>query len=453
MSSFSKRCWPVASSKSVGEEINMASLRYHVLVTVLLSIMAPGLATAQSDVIYDTTMATPVDSVPLKPTRFTLYDRRTITRIQTFHWNQGKGAKPGSIALQGKDKKLFGPWVAKGKTNEKGLVNAYWEVTPNQPLEAGTYTVLDSEPGTWSRNPTKGNVGIVRIVGQQGAVVPENVQPPAVDSATEADPTLTLEQQQVRAEQLFEQIRQADRYDYEQIEALYLQLIDECPDTEQAEESYFRLSNLYRIGMDPPEYFKLRRLLEDYLSRYVDTELAEKMRQRLLRLYEDTGQWQGAVELRDSTIADLSLENSHYLVIMLDYARALEGAGERDRALSIYRQVEKTAGGEQAADYDMSDLWLRVARNRIQMIGLIQAQKWDEVARLYREQFSKMAFVEMPQIQELLEYADALERIGDRSSAIAQYRQVMRTDQGHQTLQGQQASARLIELVGVDWHE
>ena len=432
--------------------------RYSILSLLLLLAVASGIEAAEPDVIFDSTLATPVVSVPLKPTRFTLHDPRTITAIQTFHWNGGKGAKPGSIALQGKDKTLFGPWVAKGKADEKGVANAYWEVNPNQLIEAGSYTVLDSEPGTWSRNPKKGNIGIVRIMGVQGAVTAESKTtaadaPVADDQAAEDEAILTLEQQQQRAEQLFEQIRQTDTYDYQQIEQLYLQLIAECPDTEQAEESYFRLSNLYRIGMDPPEYTRLRSLLEDYLERYTDTDMVPEMRQRLRRAYEDTGQWPQVVELYEPTIATLTAEDRYYLVTLLDYARALEGAGDRDKALANYRQVATVAGGEGAGNYDMSDLWLRVAAERIKAIGLLKAKKWQELVTLYRKQFGAMAFVEMPQIQELLEYADALEKTGDRSGAIAQYRKVMRTDRGNKTLQGQQASARLIALVGVDWHE
>ncbi|MCW8889647.1 MAG: hypothetical protein OQL20_03180, partial [Sedimenticola sp.] len=181
--------------------------------------------------------------------------------------------------------------------------------------------------------------------------------------------------------------------------------------------------------------------------------MAPEMSQRLRRACEDTGQWSRVVELYDGEVSALTEENPYYLVIMLDYAKALEGSGRRDKALEFYQQVATTAGGEKAANYDMSDLWLRVAQQRIEIIGLLNAENWNELVAVYRKQFANMAFAEMPQIQELLEYAQALERSGDRSAAIAQYRQVMRTDQGNRTLQGQQASERLIELVGVDWHE
>lgn len=422
------------------------------LAALLLLPATANLQADQSGVIFDNSIPAPVESVPLKPTRFTLYDSRTITSIKTFHWNGGKGALPGSIALQGKNKRLIGPWQASAIDDGQGLANAYWEVKPNILLEAGTYTVLDSEPGTWSRNPAKGDMGIVRILGQRGDA-PKAQQHPGEGAEVEQAPLLTLEQQQARATELFQQIRQSDKYDYAQIEQLYLKLISECPDTEQAEESYFRLSNLYRMGMDPPEYRKLRELLEAYLERYPASEMAPEMGKRLRRAYEDTGQWPRVVELYHAEVSALTEEDPHYLVTLLDYARALEGSGERDRSLAIYRQVATVASGEKAGNYDMSDLWLRVARKRIEIIELLHAEKWHELVEAYRKQFANMGFAEMPQIQELLEYAQALEKSGDQSGAIKQYRQVMRTDQGNQTLQAQQASARLTALVGTDLYE
>lgn len=146
--------------------MRVTCLRHAVAVWVMLALPATSLQANPPDLIFDNTVETPVKSVPLKPTRFTLYDSRTITSIRTFHWNGGKGALPGSIALQGKNNRLIGPWEAVAVDDGQGLANAYWEVRPNIVLDAGTYTVLDSEPGSWARNPAQGDVGIVRIMGR-----------------------------------------------------------------------------------------------------------------------------------------------------------------------------------------------------------------------------------------------------------------------------------------------
>ncbi len=120
-------------------------------------------AANQPQVMFDNSLDAPLESVPLKPTQFRITEKTRITSIQTYHWNKGQGAIPGSIALEGRGKKMFGPWKATGKENKDGLANAFWEVTPNISLEPGLYTVLDSNPETWSRNSRKDNEGIVRI--------------------------------------------------------------------------------------------------------------------------------------------------------------------------------------------------------------------------------------------------------------------------------------------------
>lgn len=420
----------------------VTGIRRPLLVTLLLSAAAAPWAD-QAAVVFDSSKATPVESVPLQPTRFTLRERLSIGSIQTFHWNGGKGATPGSIALQSRDKRLFGPWKAEGLRDAQGVENAYWEVKPDLLLAPGSYTILDSDPVTWSRNPERGNIGIARVLAQQETAVVESETPTSA-----AVTVLTPEQQQQRADELFEQIRQADNFDYAQIESLYLELLRDCPDSEQAEESYFRLSNLYRLGMDPPELGKLRDLLEAYLARYPASDLAAEMRERLRRVYEETGQWSAALEIYEHLIPDLTSENPYYLVILLDYARVLEGSGARERALAVYQQVAQSAVDDTLGSYDMSELWLRAAQERIAIIDLLQQERWPELVVAYRKQFDNMGFAEMPQIQELLEYAQVLEQSGDRAEAIKRYRQVLRTDQRYQTRQAQQASVRLEKLVG-----
>ena len=94
----------------------------------------------------------------------------------------------------------------------------------------------------------------------------------------------------------------------------------------------------------------------------------------------------------------------------------------------------------------MSDLWLRAANDRIAQIERIRQQRWPEVIAAYRKQFEGMAWAEMPQIQELLEYAQALETDGDSKNAVTQYRQVLRTDRENGTRQARIARERLQAL-------
>jgi hypothetical protein len=100
---------------------------------------------------------------PAGPTSFELTGSALLTYIFTYHWNDGKGSSPGTIALQNQNGAVFGPWVAAGKPGQGGVPNAYWEVEPMIKLKPGTYTILDSSPRTWSRNAGSGQRGIARV--------------------------------------------------------------------------------------------------------------------------------------------------------------------------------------------------------------------------------------------------------------------------------------------------
>ncbi len=86
------------------------------------------------------------------PTKFTITRHWLITRIINYHWNDAKGVEPGWIALRADDGTMYGPWWAVGQDGYMGVRNANWLVTPNTVIPAGTYTVIDSDPMTWSQN-------------------------------------------------------------------------------------------------------------------------------------------------------------------------------------------------------------------------------------------------------------------------------------------------------------
>jgi len=104
---------------------------------------------------------------PPNPTSFTISEARTITKIGTYHWNDAKGVTPGTIGLRDQDGNVWGPWQAVGLYGQGGVPNAYW-VAYLRPFElpAGSYTVIDSDPYTWSYNSESGNSGIVSVIAQ-----------------------------------------------------------------------------------------------------------------------------------------------------------------------------------------------------------------------------------------------------------------------------------------------
>jgi len=104
-----------------------------------------------------------VQNGPTAPTTFSLNGPHLLTYIRNYHWNKGKGAKLGTIAVRDQNGKIYGPWQASGTPGMGGVPNANWEVSPNVVLPAGTYTVVDSDPSTWSANAESGGRGMGQV--------------------------------------------------------------------------------------------------------------------------------------------------------------------------------------------------------------------------------------------------------------------------------------------------
>lgn len=100
---------------------------------------------------------------PTRPTFFSLSYPALLTYIYTYHWNDARGFKPGQIAVQHEDGTTYGPWKAIGKPGQGGVPNAYWESEPLVQLKAGTYTIIDSNPPSWSQNEGTRGAGFARV--------------------------------------------------------------------------------------------------------------------------------------------------------------------------------------------------------------------------------------------------------------------------------------------------
>jgi hypothetical protein len=102
---------------------------------------------------------------PSQPTTVTFSTPVQILSVTNYHWNNGNGASStGSIALQHEDGTMYGWWSTSGEPGMGGVPNAYWKASPSVTIKAGRYTVLDSNPSTWSQNSQSGNAGMTRIV-------------------------------------------------------------------------------------------------------------------------------------------------------------------------------------------------------------------------------------------------------------------------------------------------
>jgi hypothetical protein len=101
---------------------------------------------------------------PTRDTTFTITEPVQLVYIDTYHWNNGNSLpSSGTIELIGDDGKMYGPWNTVGKNGQNNNKNAWWVATVNIILPAGTYTVVDSDPDTWSNNPESKNAGFAGV--------------------------------------------------------------------------------------------------------------------------------------------------------------------------------------------------------------------------------------------------------------------------------------------------
>lgn len=102
---------------------------------------------------------------PSRASSFTISYPILLTYIYTYHWNDGRGAVPGTIALRHQDGTVYGPWRAVGKPGQGGVPNAYWECEPLVRMKPGKYIVEDSDVATWSQNAGSRDSGFARVKG------------------------------------------------------------------------------------------------------------------------------------------------------------------------------------------------------------------------------------------------------------------------------------------------
>lgn len=98
------------------------------------------------------------------PPRLEVKEDVRVTSIETYHWNDGTGTGvTGTISIQGEDGTVYGPFETTGSEGQGGVPNAYWTAEIDIDLPPGTYTVLDSDPGTWAQNGGSGGKGMIRV--------------------------------------------------------------------------------------------------------------------------------------------------------------------------------------------------------------------------------------------------------------------------------------------------
>ncbi|RQD72620.1 MAG: copper amine oxidase N-terminal domain-containing protein [Tindallia sp. MSAO_Bac2] len=153
----------------------------------------PPATSSDGDIIFDNNNIAGVANGPTNPTTFSISQPHVITKVETYHWNNRQGSPAGSIGLQHADGTMYGPWQATARIGYLDTPNAYWFVEPNVTIKAGTYTIIDSEPSTWSHNSQSNNEGFAQVWGYATDSAPATPAPtpaptpPATGSTSSAE--------------------------------------------------------------------------------------------------------------------------------------------------------------------------------------------------------------------------------------------------------------------------
>jgi hypothetical protein len=108
---------------------------------------------------------------PPNATTFSLSVPAVIRQLTTYHWNNGNGDPPGVIGLRNQSGAVvLPPSPAQGFPGQNGVPNANWVANVHQLVPAGTYTVVDSNPQTWSYNHTSLSAGFAIVRGSPSFV-------------------------------------------------------------------------------------------------------------------------------------------------------------------------------------------------------------------------------------------------------------------------------------------
>lgn len=159
--------------------------------------------------------------------------------------------------------------------------------------------------------------------------------------------TLSKDEQIALAVKLYKEMMELGKWEIDSFISLHRQVIEKCPLSHQAEESCWRLSNLYLLGQDPPDYNNVIQVLEHLLKQYPDTELMPDAKNRLLMSYQQTGQADRVVALYEELFTkDPDPEDAKvFMARALEFGDALAKLGRTDEANAWYQKVIEKDNG------------------------------------------------------------------------------------------------------------
>jgi hypothetical protein len=137
---------------------------------------------------------------PKVATAFTIKTPIFLRALSTYHWNDGRGAAPGTMSLIDSNGTKFGPWQARGASGQGGAPNVTWAAEIRQRMEPGRYTLSTSSDQTWSTNDKAGWKGFYALEYQ---TYPEVAQPTPQPTATATVATTSTPTAEAGSRKLF----------------------------------------------------------------------------------------------------------------------------------------------------------------------------------------------------------------------------------------------------------
>lgn len=174
-------------------------------------------------------------------------------------------------------------------------------------------------------------------------------------AALSAKATLTPPEQQELAAALFKIMAGAKTDDPKFYEERYRIVMEKCPATDRAHESYWRLTNLYLRAYDEPKHAEIVKLLEQFLARYTASTVLSMVKypdevlvfspiRSLHQSYEELGQHAKIAAYYDKIAGQ---EKAFRIYDYFDYASALDKSARPKDAIVWYQKfLDKTKGND-----------------------------------------------------------------------------------------------------------
>ena len=170
---------------------------------------------------------------------------------------------------------------------------------------------------------------------------------------------LSVEEQHELAKKLYGQMIELDKWDISNFIDLHRQVIEKCPSTDHAQESCWKLSNLYLLGVEPPEYENCIAVLQHLLRQYPDTPLMPDAKNRLLVVCQKIDDYSSVCKLYEELFEkDPEPDTKTFMIRALEYGNALAKTGRSTEALAWYNKVIEKDNGK-------NSLEARAARKKI----------------------------------------------------------------------------------------